>query len=804
MKPGNLTLAAVALLSAALIAYQVAIIQFLSLVQWYHYASMVISIALLGFGAAGSLLSIKREWILLHSDKLQPILIAGCALTMIASAELTRSGIAGFDSYLLFTGDWQWLRLLISYLLFFIPFFLGALALGIVFTKYVATIGKIYFSNLAGSAAGALLAAFLAWYFLPVSLPLAPALLAIIGALLLVKRKNRWLIIVLCFPIAVVILFRLTRPPVTQLSDYKSLSKTMNLPGAKILLQRPGPYGLVQVVSADALRYAPGLSLAFDKEVPAKKVIFNNGDWFGPIDSWNTTDSFHLLDYTTMSLPYVLKKRNKVLVLNAGTGINISHALRHNVSNIDAVEPHQTVAKLLLHELTGDNDSLFHRPQVKFHITEPRSFLSAANKKYDLVQLPLIGAFGGGVGLYAMREEYGLTKEAFSLMWDLLEDDGVICITTWMDYPFRNSLKVTATLAELLDDTARYRSHLLAVRSWATVTYLLKKSAITADDVSAVRKFCNEYFFDPLLLPGLQQVERMTHNGISDTSFFIYTGELLGDNRKKLYAEYGFHIEPATDDKPYFSQFLRRKSLPQLSGLFGSQNVSFIELGWLISVLTFLQLLLLTVLLIIVPLFKLRRVGSGGKKSWTMLYFSGLGIGYMFFEIVLIQKFILFFGNPVYASAIVICVMLLASGIGSLYSSRFLIIPSIMQRLLLTIFLCLSMYTVGLTWLLQQIGSVPDLFKLILAIVIIAVPAFLMGMPFPLGLRAQLIVAEENIPWAWGINGCMSVISAALAILLTVETGFSTVIMLAAICYAISMVSIYLVKKKLQGSPFIP
>ena len=118
MKPGIFTMAAVALLSSALIGYQVAIIQLLSLMQWYHYASMVISVALLGFGAAGSLLSLKREWLLRHSNRLLPLLMIGCGITMITAVELSGSGFARFDSYLLFTGDWQWLRLLITYILF--------------------------------------------------------------------------------------------------------------------------------------------------------------------------------------------------------------------------------------------------------------------------------------------------------------------------------------------------------------------------------------------------------------------------------------------------------------------------------------------------------------------------------------------------------------------------------------------------------------------------------------------------------------------------------------------------------------
>ena len=796
MKPGNLSVTAIAILSAALISYQVAIIQLLSLVQWHHYASMVISVALLGFGAAGSLLSLKRELLLRHSNTLLPLLMIGCGLTMIITVELNRAG--SFDSYLLFTGGLQWLQLLINYILFFIPFFLGALALGIVFTINVAEIGKFYFSNLTGSGLGALLAIVLAWYFFPTSLPMVTALIAIVAGLLLIQKRNRLLILAIAFPIVAFIFYRLGKPGVVTLSEYKSLSKTMNLPAARVLMQKPGPYGLVQVVSADALRYAPGLSLAFDKEVPVKKVIFNNGDWFGPIDSWNPADSAHLLDYTTMALPYVLKKRETVLVLNAGSGLHTSHALRHHASHIDAVEPHRGVAKLLLNELSTENDSLFHRSQVQMHITEPRSFLSSTDKKYDLIQLPLIGAFGGGVGLYAMREEYGLTKDAFLRMWDLLNKDGVISITTWMDYPFRNSLKITATLAETLEQAGLRQDQydIVAVRGWATITYLLKKSSLTDADTVAIRKFCSNYFFDPLLLPGLQSAERRLHNDISDSSFFTYTDELLGANRNRLYEEYGFHIKPATDDKPYFSQFLRRKSLSQLSGVFGSQNVSFIELGWLIAVITFLQIALLALLLIYLPLFKLRRSSRGTKKNWTLLYFGGLGIGYMFFEIVLIQKFILFFGNAVHAAAIVICGMLLASGAGSYYSSRFLPNRLVMQKMLLGIFLFLLIYTFFLSPILRQVASLPGVPKLFISMIIIAGPAFFMGIPFPLGLRAQALIEEKNIPWAWGVNGCMSVISAALATLLTVEVGFSMVIMLGAVFYGISMMAMYLVKEK--------
>jgi hypothetical protein len=183
------------------------------------------------------------------------------------------------------------------------------------------------------------------------------------------------------------------------------------------------------------------------------------------------------------------------------------------------------------------------------------------------------------------------------------------------------------------------------------------------------------------------------------------------------------------------------------------------------------------------------------NKSWTVLYFSGLGAGYMLLEIVLIQKFILFFGNPVYATSFVICAMLLSSGAGSYHSAGILPIPVVMRRILLLIFFILLLYTFFLSSLLDLIAGYPDFLKLFISLAVVAFPGIVMGMPFPLGLRALASAGEENVPWAWAINSSVSVISAALAALLAVEAGFSTVIFFAAISYAVSMISMYLFRK---------
>ena len=787
----NRLLAAVALLSVALIAYQVSIIQLLSYVQWYHYANMVISIALLGFGAAGTVLSLLRRRLLDYSNILLPLLMIVSGLMMMSAVWLSRSGFARFDSYLLFVDRSQWLSLLINYLLFFLPFFFGALALGIIFVKYVAGIGKIYFFNLLGSGVGAVIAAVLAGYFFPAVLPMVIAILAVLAGLLLLQRNNRLIVIPFALVTSLLVVYRIIWPVDLILSEYKNLSRTFNLPAAQITLKKPGPYGFVEMVSADALRYAPGLSLAYTADVDVKKALFSNGDWFGPMISWKQNDTSHLLDYTTMALPYVLNKRDRVLVLHSGTGMHVSHAINRGATTIDAVESHKAINHLLLHQLADDNDSLYYHPAVKIHSSEPRTFLSSKQEKFDLIQLPMIGSFGGTAGLYAMREEYSLTKEAFLQMWSLLDDDGVISINVWMDYPFRNPLKITATIAEVTEAVgiSSLRSHLTAVRSWGTISFLLKKSPFTSSDTAAIRQFCNRLFFDPVFLPGVSREERMFYNGMNDSSFFSYMDELLSGNRERLYDEYDFYLRPATDDKPYFSQYLRLKSLPHLKSIFGSQSVPFLELSWLISIVTFLQLSLLALLLIILPLFKMG--WKGHYKFGTLLYFSGIGIGYMLLEIVLLQKFILFFGNPVYAAAWVIGIMLIGSGIGSYYSSGIQTNWSVLKKILLMIAGILLVYSFFLPALLQNIIGSSMALKLAISIIIIAIPSLLMGIPFPMGLKLLSAIEEKNTAWAWGINGCMSVISAALAALLAVEVGFMIVMLLAVLAYTLSLLAAF-------------
>lgn len=762
--------------------------QILSIVQWYHFAYMIISVALLGFGASGTFITLFRNWFLSRIDLLLPFCMIASGAAMSCVVPLAQS-IARFDSYLLFVDSSHIWLLVLTYVLFFIPFLLGAFAIGLVFIRFTEQIGSLYFSNLLGSGLGAVVPISLAWFFLPSQLPSVIAALAIVSGLILFPTRKRILFAsasAVSFLISIYFFFHF---PFLQLSQYKSLSRTLNLPDAHVVFERNSPYGFVQVVSSIALRYAPGLSLTYQGEFPIQEAVFHNGNWFGTIDHWKRTDTSSILDYATNALPYAMAPRKSLLIFNVGAGFNLSHAVSRNVNRIIAVQHNAVILDMMKNDFAQINDSLFYHPSLSLQQVEPRTFLSIDTASYDLIVLPTIDAFGGTSGLNALQEQYLLTVDAFQKMWQRLTPRGAITVTTWMDYPFRNSLKVLATIVEMLEREGVTNSgdYVAAVRGWATITFTVTRSSITPDEIQRIKFFCERMNFDPALLPEMKPEERVRFNQMEDDTFFEYLDKIISPDRKHFYEQYDFTIQPSTDDRPFFSQFIRWKSLPHFVERIGQQSIPFLELGYALVVVTCIQIALVALILIILPLFRMR--WKGKYRVWNILYFGGLGLGYMFVEIVLIQMFTLYFGHPIYAAAAVISTMLICSGLGSFVSSRMNAQPDVLLKFSSTVCVIIILYALVLTSILQSSIASPLALKVIFSFSLIGPLAFVMGFPFPLGLRFIANNSTAQVPWAWGINGCMSVLSTALSTVASVEIGFIGVLFIAAAAYGVSMLT---------------
>ncbi|WP_205513875.1 hypothetical protein [Longitalea arenae] len=778
------------ILSAAIIAFQLALMQVLSIVQWHHFAYMVISVAMLGFGAAGTVLAFFRQHLLNHIRWWLPLLMISCGISMCLVMYLSQLSFIRFDSYMLFANYTHIGRLLLTYLLFFIPFLLGALAIGLMFDHYVVYIGKVYFANLCGSAVGGLLLLALLWFLFPNRLAAVISCLPVIAGIMIIPGKPQRTKTLRFFALLACIVsgFSIAFPPTLHLSQFKDLSKTLLLPEATLKMERTSPYGPIQAISSPVLRYAPGMSLAAEEAVSASTAMFINGDWLGAVAGYNKADTAFVLHNTSFDLPYKMAPKKTVLVLQAGTGLEVAHALSRNAANIVAIEPNAILIEALKHTLAADNDSLYFHPAVTVRKVEPRIFLLTDTAHYDLISLPMAGSFGGSAGLYALHQQYLLTKEAFLHMWPRLQPAGAISISAWMDYPVRHPLKLAATLAEVLEELniKQPQQHVAAIRSWSTISFVITKTALTATAIQNIRQFCNQWQFDPVLLPGLQPEERARYHLLQDSSFFQYIDAIFSRDRNALYASYDFNIKPATDRRPYFAQFIRWKNLSHLAANFGNRSIPFFEIGYLLVVITLVQIAVVSFVLVLLPLF--RRGWKGKHKGSVLLYFGGIGLGYMFVEMVFIQHLTFYFGQPVYAAAAVITALLLFSGAGSYMAGRFAQNKKAMMRIVMAIIVLLVIYAAVLMPLLQQTMQAVMPVKIGIVLLLTGPLAFCMGIPFPAALSWLARSAASEIPWAWGLNGCVSVISTALATIITVEAGSGLVLWLAALAYCMPLI----------------
>ena len=223
--------------------------------------------------------------------------------------------------------------------------------------------------------------------------------------------------------------------------------------------------------------------------------------------------------------------------------------------------------------------------------------------------------------------------------------------------------------------------------------------------------------------------------------------------------------------------------------LFDERSLPFLELGYLIVLVSFVQMTLAAILLITTSLLHLGMPGRTGLKKWSFPFFTGLGVGYMFFEIMLIHELVLFLGHPIFAAATGISGLPIFSGLGSLISGRIPLHRSNHALAAALVALLLLLYFFILPPMLQLAITLPTIWKILFCLLLVAPPAVAMGMPFPLGLKQLAKHSKSQAAWAWGINGCVSVVSTGLATIIAVESGFSVVMLIACVAYTLAAIT---------------
>ncbi len=827
MQLSDTRLAALFLVSAAVLGFEIEVMRVFAVASWSNFGSMVISIALLGFGLAGTLLTLLQPRVRRSPDAW----ISSSAFALAPSMALAHAVAqqVPFNPVLIATDPVQIWWIAAYYVIYGLPFFVGGLFIGAMFTILSSRMHALYFWNMLGSGIGGLLVLGLMFLFPPdfliyplVGIALLPALLCTMhwdwaGDRFFVKSVEALLCLVMC----ACSVFLVARFGTVRVSDFKPESYARDYPDSRMLYHASSPLGESRVYSSSYFHFAPGLSdnagvsLA---HMPRNAFLGLFVDGNGPVGVMRklAPEEEGYVDFLPMSAPYHVLSRPRVLLLRLGGGAGVQTALHNGAGNVWVVESNPDLLHMLREVpfFQGYTGGVLQDPRVHLVRSEVRAFAAATRERFDLVEIGLIDSIGlSQAGGYSVEENYTYTAEAIRDYLKCLAPGGILSITVWDRLsPPRNVPRLLSTVVEALRRRGdpRPENRVFAFNLLlSTATVLVKSGDFTESETVRLRQYCRRMSFAVDYAPGIaadsvprfQKILRAykalylpapgssaAEAGAADAP--LIPGELYRNclvwlfhgRQNDLYAGYVFDIQPATDDKPYYSGYLKPASLPAFAARAGEIPE---EWGYILLLATFAQSLLFAVLVVLVPvgarfreLFRARRGTLG-----VIAYYSCLGLGYMMAEIYLIQKFIFYLGDPVYANSIVITILLISSGLGSLAAGA---VPSRRTRVLaasLGILALAAFYHFGMPALLGGTLGLPLVLRALISPLLIAPLGFLLGIPFPSGLALLSRSREGLVPWAWGVNGALSVSGAVLTRILSTSMGFTTVLAVMAALY---------------------
>ncbi|MDJ0698797.1 MAG: hypothetical protein QNJ07_02980, partial [Woeseiaceae bacterium] len=649
---------AILLVSAAAIGYELLLIRVLSIVQWHHFAYMIISLALLGYGASGTFIALFRKT--LEPNFEQAFAISALAFSVAMVACFVAGQRVPFNALEIVWDGMQFLNLAAMYLVFFVPFFFAACCIGLALTCRSEAISRLYFFDLVGAGSGALLTIAALLVVFPQSALIVLVALAFVASLLVgggVTERLPLRVGQLCWLLVLAVVV-VNGGPSLRMSEYKGLSQALQVVDSQALSQDSSPLGLLTVVDSPTVptRHAPGLSFNARHIPPEQLAVFTDADGMSAITKYDGDPaSMAYLADMTAALPYRLLDQPDVLILGAGAGSDVLMALHHDAYRVDAVELNPQMTRLVADEYREFAGHLYDDPRVAVHTAEARGYVARNDRQYDLIQIGLLDSFAAaGAGVHALNESYLYTVEAVREYLADLEPGGMIAITRWVKMPPRDSLKLVAIAIEAIrqagqGDPAR---RMAVIRSWNTVTLLIRNGAFTDNEIGDIRSFASSRSFDTVYFPGITRADANRFNLLDRPWLHDGIQAMLGDGAENFFADYKYFVEPATDDRPYFSHFFKWRSLPELMAMRTAGGAGLIEWAYLIVVTTLLQAAVIGSLLILLPLSRIKRTWTGGVRYGA--YFLVLGLAFLFVEIAFIQKFTLFLSHPLYAVAVVL------------------------------------------------------------------------------------------------------------------------------------------------------
>ena len=824
----------VAGLSAAMIAAQITIMRVFAIGSWAHFGSLVIAIAMAGFGLASAVMCVARghfharaaAWASGALVAFGPLLVAGNA----GAQQL------GFNPVFLSAGPAQFWVLLGVVGCYFLPFLAAALFLGSAFLIGAERFGRVYFADLFGAGLAGLL--FLAAMALvpPERLLLVPLALWVLACLAWSRASGHRPVALAALVLGLAAGIVVTTTQTIATSSYKGISYARAFPDAKQLYRDWGPQGDLSIYSSSYFHFAAGLSDMAALDLPtmpedAYLGLFVDGD--GPTGVMKPLKPGEeaYFRYLPMAMPFVVRPHADTFVVQFGGGISTRVALGLGARSVTAAEANPMIPRALrsaaIGPLAGD---VFGDPRVSLIPTEGRIAIGASGRQYDVVDLSLIDSIGlSSPGGLSVVEKYAYAQEAMERYMRALKPDGILSVTVWnKENPPKAVPKLLSTMiaaAASVDSGPPGQRFLMVHTYLSTATILYRRGGFTAAEAKALEDHARHMTFDVVWAPG-QTGDAKTDQAILDawadplppqvasaappqpgaddgstpddsgeaadagpdmSATALYramTDQIMAGHGADVARVYAFSMTPVTDDRPYLAGYVKPGDLPRAIQHFDLLGDDW---GFLLLWVSLAHSLVVGAVLILLPvLFGWRTIfAKQPGKLGLLLYFACLGLGYILVEITLIAKFVRVLGNPTVSASVMLTGMLVVSGLGALASGR---TQSLCRRvvppILVAVALLLMLYGLALDPAIEWVGGFGFFGRLGAALGLAAVPAFLMGFALPSAMTELGRLGKEAFfLWAWGINGLFSVCGAVAAPLIGVLFGLHAAFWIAAACY---------------------
>jgi hypothetical protein len=758
--------------------FEITLVRIFSIRFSYHYASLIISISMLGLVPGGifayfkghrrrsteALPTLRPSRILTFPHSHIPMLYV-FMLALSYPFVFIISPVIPFDYYRALWEDMQILYLLFFALSLSVPFFLYGVILSSVLFLFSSKANKVYAADLAGAAGGIALAMFLLNHTDIERIIVACA--AMLSVLLFFKVRKKilkatytLLPLILCLPV----LLGVVAPAI---SPYKGLMQALKDDGARHIQTINTSHGRLDVFSNARMKSAPGLSFAYERPVPKGLGIAIDGDVAGVLLEEKGMKDFEFLRFIPSALPFIMKGSPVALVAGVKGSVDVLAPHYFGAKTVYKAETNLSMLRLL-HDHYEEGS--LHRRGL--YGISGRTLINVLSEKIDIVYLSGTGFFPAGA--FGLTENYDTTVDAFRSYFTSMNEGGMLYIQLFILPPPRYELRVFNNIIEALNNLSLsgHERRLVVFRTWDTMNFLIKPSGFTMDEDRTVKDFLTANQFD-IIYPSLEGKAR----SIEGPDY----GEVLGGladakKKEKIIGGYTFDIRPTTDDRPFFNYFLKIGKVKEIYALSGQKWSYFLHEGMMLPFLV--VFLVLVASLIFAATFLIVRIRT--RKTAKDLfpggcYFILIGFAFMFVEVYFLHTLILPLGSPATALSVVLVTLLLSAGAGSMMSGF------IKERRLIPFMYLLPLLLICCAVFFQKVVLWQYSF------IFIAPIGMFLGFFFPFGIRTLLKEDPAAIPLAYAVNGAASIICPVLASVIAVAYGLKVLLILAAALYAVTL-----------------